>query len=299
MKVWEDLKTYSAMIRLEKSGMNIFYLDTIGENMPACVLLHGLADEADTWRHVIPELSRSFRILAPDLPGFGRSDKPSRTYTMDFLKDTLLEFLDALDIQRAHFIGSSLGAMLIQYAGLSYPERMISQILADGVLVPQKQKISFSSLLFLMPLVGEFLYSRLKNQPVEAYKSLNPYYADLEGMPRRDRDFLHQRVHDRVSDNRQRHAYFSILRRFSLWLEKSDRFRDGLSRLELPVLLIWGEMDRVLPASLGDIMASLIPGAKMVTIPGSGHLPHQESPDEFLGIVTPWLIEHSPVEEQE
>ncbi len=299
MNVWDDLKTYASSVRLDKSGLNLFYLDTAGEDKPVCVLIHGLADEADTWRHVIPGLSRNYRIVAPDLPGFGRSDKPSRSYTMDFLKDSLLEFLDVLDIQRAHFIGSSLGAMLIQYSGLHYPDRMISQVLADGALVPQKQKISLSSLLFLMPVVGEFLYSRLKNQPVEAFKSLNPYYADLEGMSRKDRDFLYERVHDRVSDNRQRHAYFSILRRFSLWLDKSERFRDDLSRLDLPVLIVWGEMDRVLPASSGEIMQSLIPGARMEIIPRSGHLPHQESPEEFLEIVTPWLIVQSQREERE
>ena len=293
MKLWKELEPFSSSVRLRSTRLNLFYLDTGGENKPLCILIHGLADEADTWRHVITPLSRRFRVLAPDLPGFGRSDKPTGSYTMDFLKDVLLDFLDTMKIHSAHFVGSSLGAMLIQYAGFFYPERMESQVLTDGALVPQKQKKNITNLLFLTPVLGEFLYSRLKNQPVEAFKTLHPYYADLEGMPQEDREFLYQRVHERVSDNKQRHAYFSILRRFSRWLAKSGRFRESLSCSNLPVLLIWGEKDRIIPIGSARIMASLIPGAELKVIPNAGHLPHQENPGGYLDIVTSWLIGHS------
>ncbi len=289
MILWESLSPFAGTIHLCKARLDIFYLDSGPSEKPVCLLLHGLADESETWRHIFTPLSRNYRVIVPDLPGFGRSGKPSGKYTMDFLKDSLLEFLEAMEIEEAHFIGSSLGAMLIQYTGLFYKGKMISQVLTDGVIIPQKQKFSIFNFLFMTPLIGEYLYSRLKNKPVEAYNTLKPYYADLDALPEEDRDFLYRRVCERVSDNRQRHAYFSILRRFSRWLGKSDRFRDALSKKDIPVLMIWGGEDRIISVEAAEKMRSRIPGSEIQVIPRAGHLPHQEKPGEYMEILTAWL----------
>ncbi len=81
-------------------------------DQPAALLLHGLGDEADTWRHLIEPLSQRWRVIAPDLPGFGRSDQPRRAYTLDFLRGCLFELLEVLAVPEVLLVGHSLGGML-------------------------------------------------------------------------------------------------------------------------------------------------------------------------------------------
>ena len=290
MTPWTELLPYAAETRLKRTRVNLFYYDTGSSEKPVCILLHGLADEADTWRHLISPLADHYRVIAPDLPGFGRSSKPRRSYTMEYLGRVIIEMMDKLEIHNAHFIGSSLGAMLIQYLGVKSPCLIKSQTLVDGVLSPQKPRKNFSSLLFMTPGLGEHIYSRLRKDNVEAYGTLKPFYSDLDSMPREDRDFMFQRVHDRVSDKGQRFAYFSILRKSNSWLKKAHlRFRESLASSEIPVLMIWGEDDHIIPLHSARSMQELLQNAELVLLKGAGHLPQQEKPQEVLDSLLPWL----------
>ena len=99
------------------------------------MLLHGLGDEADTWRHVFPLLSAGCRAIAPDLPGFGRSGKPACKSTIPFFADTMLELLDLLSIRRAILVGHSMGAVIAHTIALEHPERVERLVLISGSLV--------------------------------------------------------------------------------------------------------------------------------------------------------------------
>jgi len=123
------------------------------------LLIHGLGDEADTWRHLITPLSADRRVVALDLPGFGRCDKPERPYTIPFFQNIVIELLDTLAIQRAVLIGHSLGAVLAHSVALNYPERVERLILIDGSLVARAQKIDLATMFFLLPGLGEWLYA--------------------------------------------------------------------------------------------------------------------------------------------
>ena len=114
MQPWPGLEQHARQIDLPKSRCSLYLYDTGSASGKLLLLIHGLADEADTWRHLIPALSARHRDLAPDLPGFGHSDKPRRAYAAAFYQETLLELLDALEIDRATLVGHSLGAMIAQ-----------------------------------------------------------------------------------------------------------------------------------------------------------------------------------------
>ena len=141
MQPWPGLAPYSHTIELRRSGLTIYYYDSSsGAGAPA-LLIHGLGDEADTWRHIFPALASQRRLIAPDLPGFGRSAKPRLAYSVPFYVKTILELLDSLDIQRITLIGHSLGAVIAQTIALAHPERLERLVLISGGLAARSQKL--------------------------------------------------------------------------------------------------------------------------------------------------------------
>jgi pimeloyl-ACP methyl ester carboxylesterase len=292
MQPWPELKKYAKTCHLNKNRQDVFYFDTGETEKPACFLIHGLGDDADSWRHVVSPLSRTFRVIAPDLPGFGRSGKPKRCYTVPYMEKCLLELMDALSVRRALLIGSSLGGIICQFISLRHPDRVSRLVLEDGLLIHTAEKIRASQLLFLTFGVGEYFYSSLGKDPDRAYNTLRGYYADLDKLSESDRSFLYQRVNERVTDRKQRFAFFSLSRNIRPWIRfRQKRFRKLLRESSIPTLVLWGEEDRILPVRDGESLASIQVSARIVKIPGSGHLSHQERPDRFLDAVRPWIEE--------
>src|SRR5215212_4269644 len=120
------LQPYARSMALE--GRRLFYYEAGASDAPPLVLIHGLGDEADTWWRVLPGLARNRRVIAPDLPGFGRSAGPSDGYTGPFFARTIAGLLAALGIARATLAGHSLGAAVAQRLALAQPslaERLV------------------------------------------------------------------------------------------------------------------------------------------------------------------------------
>ncbi|MGB9593235.1 MAG: alpha/beta fold hydrolase, partial [Anaerolineae bacterium] len=265
MAPWPALEAHARKVALPASGVSLFLYDAGPAEAPPLVLIHGLGSEADTWRHVIPPLVKQFRVIAVDLPGFGRSDKPRRAYTVPFFCDALVELLDALGIARAGLVGHSLGAVIAHFAALQRPDRVERLVLVDGGLFAPSQKLDAATLLFLIPGVGEYLYRRFQKDADAAYRSLGPYYAHLDGLPESEREFLYRRVNERVRDEDQRRAFFSAFRRLALWLPAQQRgLRERLANLAVPTLVIWGEADRINPVAMARALAAAQPSARLV-----------------------------------
>jgi pimeloyl-ACP methyl ester carboxylesterase len=250
------------------------------------LLVHGLGDEADTWRRVIPALAEHHRVVAPDLPGFGRSPlPPSGCLTPRYLSKVLLDLTELLGMRRVTLVGSSLGAALAQVVALADRNRISRLILVDGGLLA-KAKLDAGLLFGLLPGIGESRYRRLAGDLDAAYASLRPYYASLDGLPTEEREFLRERVGERVASRSQMRAYFSFLRGFVGWLLVKGRFLIPRARaLDVPTLYVWGAQDRIVPLEAARATCLNHPGAELAVISGAGHLPHQETPQEFLSVV--------------
>lgn len=286
MEPWPGLNPYSRKVHLPALHLDLFIFEAGEPKNPTLLMIHGLGDEADTWRHVFLPFSKRFHVVAVDLPGFGRSDKPSLDYTPDFMKRSLLELMDALQIPEATLMGSSLGAILAHSLALSHPDKVRGLVLADGALL-QETLMGDKSLLFMqIPLLGEWFYTHLRKDPQAAYNSLRPVYRDLDALPEADREFLFTRVNQRVWSNDQRRAYFSTLRRLTPWARKLQTgLKEKLSRLQIPTLVIRGETDTLFPDENARAVAQIQPNAELITLPGTGHLPHQEDPEAFIKAV--------------
>ena len=283
MRVPPGLSPFARTTVLPSFKEELFFYDAGANGAPGMLLLHGLGDEADTWRHIIPTLSEQYRVIAPDLPGFGRSAFPSRRrLTFRYVSTVLSALLEHLGIRTVILVGHSLGAAIGQVTALAYPDKFLRLVLADGGLL-EGVRFEARFLLGLLPGLGESRQRKLSQNLDAAYASLKPYYADLDAFPREEREFLRERVGERVSSARQIRAYFSIFRNFAALLVFKGAFISSRARqLPIPTLYIWGEQDRIVPVKLAQATCRKHPGAKLVVIPGAGHAPHQEAPREFL-----------------
>lgn len=276
----KNLKLYRR--ELTVNGLRLHLYDA-GRG-PAFVLLHGLADEADSWRHVIPALAQTHRVIAPDLPGFGRSDRPKRAYTPGFFVQVVVGLLEKLGLEKVSLVGNSLGAEIAARLALEHSGLVSRLVLVDGPSLGGG--VSRALLRMLIPGLGERYYTGLRVSQDEAYATLRPYYADLEALPPEDRAFLRERVWARVWSDGQRRAFFSTFRQAALAsLTGGSRFREALKRLQVPTLIVWGEKDYIVPVASGRALAALIPHSRLEVIPGSGHLPQQEKPGELVRLL--------------
>ena len=283
MQTLPALSAYARRIDLPKVNLNLFLYESGQVGEPAVILVHGLGDEADTWRLVIPALVPQRRVIAFDLPGFGRSDKPRRSYTVEFFRDVLLELMGVLDISHATLAGHSLGALIIHSTALNAPERVERLVLVDGSLASRTQKLDLKTAAFLIPGLGEWMYNRLRRDPQAAYRSLAPYYNSLEALPAEERAFLYHRVNERVWSDAQRRAFLSTLRNLARWLPAQQRvLLERLAGLAVPTLAIWGDQDKLQNPDNGRYLVEIQPSARLVIIPGAGHNLQQEHPQPIV-----------------
>jgi pimeloyl-ACP methyl ester carboxylesterase len=285
------LEAFGRKIKILDQDLELFAYEAGRRHHTKLVLLHGLGDEADTWCHVIGPLSKDFHILAIDLPGFGRSDLPDGKITPAFLLNTLTNVLYTCGFKETLLIGNSLGGVLSHAYGLKFPDRITGLCLVGGALLQLEPMGDFGLRLMQIPLLGEWLYTRLRKDPQAAYNSLRNVYHDLDQMPEDDRGFLFQRVNKRVWSDNQRKAYFSTLRNLGPWIRKYQADLPGqLENFYTPTLILRGETDRLFSEENAKGVAELQPKASYSCVAGAGHLPHQEKPIEFLEVLRNWLM---------
>jgi pimeloyl-ACP methyl ester carboxylesterase len=290
MKPWPALAPLGRVLRLRGGKETVFFYDTVdnpaarphGPAKPALILIHGLGDEADSWRHIIPLLSGAFRVLAPDLPGFGRSAARGRV-SMKRHIDAVLALL--AETGPAILAGSSMGALVAEGAAMARPDLVRSLIFLDGC-IPAPAAFNTGLLRMALPFIGKKWYRAFRNDHEGAWRSLFGYYADITGLPEADRCFLRDRVIARVESSAQERAYFASLRSLILINAiHTRRFVRFLPAFPGKILVIWGAEDKVLPPESSRLVRKLRSDAAFSRIPGAGHLPHQEKPEETAAVI--------------
>lgn len=284
---WNDLLPYAKV--LETGQDRLFFYDT--ESAPSnitLVCIHGLGDEADSFRHLFPALKNHYRMIAFDLPNFGRS-RSSKKATMRKHISAVEEILTMIN-GPVVLLGSSMGAIIAEAAAVRNPEQVKSLILLDGAL-PMKTKPSPGLLFMALPLLGKSWYKAFRKNHKSAYQSLMPFYADLEALPQDDKDFLYHRVIDRVESESQRRAYFSSLRSLiGYTLCSSSSITKKIQRYPGKILIIWGEDDSQMPLKTPEYILSLRPDICFLSLPNVGHLPHQERPKETSDAILQFVM---------
>ncbi|MDR2716660.1 MAG: alpha/beta hydrolase [Treponema sp.] len=283
MNPWPSLAPYGKTLSL--SGGELFYYDSGNSAAvkPTVLLIHGLGDEADTWRHIFPLLSGAgYRVIAPDLPGFGRSWWKGRISMRGHCRAVmrLMIMTGAASAENpAVLAGSSLGAGIAEMIAGKRPNLVKGLILLDGCF-PFPYKIDRGLFLLGLPFIGKGWYRSFRSDHEAAWKSLYPYYGNLDGMSGADKEFLRERVIARVESPHQERGYFATLRSMNVFVPFGRRAVTRMMQtFPGKILILWGEKDRVFSPKKTALFRSLRPDADFTLIAGAGHLPHQEKPD--------------------
>jgi pimeloyl-ACP methyl ester carboxylesterase len=259
------------------TGLSTRLLDTGGPGAPV-VLIHGLAASIEIWERVIPVLSQRHRVIAFDLPGYGEADKPDAPYNAAFFVAQLRGVVDALGLERAHFVGSSLGASLIVRFSAANLARIDRAVLAApggfGRSVHGFLKVP------TLPLVGYAL-----GMPMRATTA---FAVKLSMADRRQAtpDLIETALRYAKLPGGHR-AFVRTLKDVISVFGVKDRvsFEAQARSLTRSVLLAWGKQDRLFNYRQSDRAMKLLPQAERELYDACGHYPHWEQPAAFAARV--------------
>ncbi len=256
------------------------------------VLIHGLTSDSSTWRRVLPYLARRFTVIAPDLAGHGGSAKPRGDYSLGAHASGVRDLLLALGHDRATFVGHSLGGGVAMQLSYQFPERCERLVLVDsGGLGRDVSLLLRAATLpgseFVLPLLAA---SRLLDAGRLAGSVLGRLGlragTDIEEMAR---------GHATLADGETRAAFVHTLRSV---VEPGGQRVNASNRLYLakylPLLLVWGEHDSLIPVSHGLAAHAQLPGSRLEVFADSGHFPQLDEPERFLDVLIDFIDSTQP-----
>jgi 4,5:9,10-diseco-3-hydroxy-5,9,17-trioxoandrosta-1(10),2-diene-4-oate hydrolase len=269
-----------------------------GGEGPPIVLVHGLGSSAGLeFRFNLEPLAQRHRVIAPDLPGFGQSDKPQIPYTMPFFVETLGTFLERVGVARAAVLGISFGGRVALGHALRQAERVEKLILVDSLGLGTPRRVMAYRLL-LMRGIGELMMT----STATALRRLSPatvrrFWGWYLNRPQSVEHILSDiRIQDHgrmMNAPGYQAAYLATLRS----LAARSSLRDGvaldreLRELSMPVLLVWGRHDHLFPPSHAQVAAAVLPNARVEIFEEAGHTPQMEEPERFNRLVLDFLAE--------
>ena len=267
---------------LDLGGRRAFFREAVpaAGGAEALVLLHGWVGTSSwMFRHIMPELGARYHTIAPDLPGFGRSRTLAEVPSIDAYTDFVRRLVDALEIDRFHLVGVSVGGTIALTFADRYPERVRKLCLQGPVYrasdLPRRFRLPYDVLgrtglieiVPKMPIKWWFFVRRLD-------MGRDTRHLSAEDRRQLGRDILRVPNETLVEVARQ-----------LLTLDLTDTAR----RICVPTLVLDGAEARLVPAKASRRLGRLIPGARCHVVPGAAHNLALEKPREFLDLLLPFL----------
>lgn len=263
-----ELRRRAAGLRRKAVQLGRFtipYLEGGSPNGTPLVMVHGFNDSKDSFAETVRALGPGYRIVMPDMPGFGEASAPlDFTYDLYALADLLGKFFDAVGLPGAHTVGNSLGGAVLVQLALSRPElvRSLSLVSAAGLRMPTPSPLQ------LRLDAGE-----------------NPFVVDTHEGYEAFMDLVLERPPPIPAPIR-RHMAEEMMGRAGLNAKIMDDLLEGdidltpeLDALDVDTLLLWGDRDRIIDISAGRVYHERISRSRMVIFHGIGHCPQYECPD--------------------
>ncbi len=257
---------------------------SVGHGGPTVLLLHGLAASAEVWLPNIDSLAQNYRVLIPDLPGFGRSETPPSSFSPLDYASIIDEFLTALNVHKVSIIGHSLGGGIALHYALQFPDKLGKLILVD--CAGFGKEVIWSLRLMSLPWIGEIV-SYPSRKGVELFFKLavnNPQVIT--------KDFI-----DIYYELFNQPGYQTFLLKLTRMLvdvrcakpELLVPILENLHKIKQPALVIWGEKDRVFPLKQAYYGKEELANAELCVMNRCGHIPNLENPEEFNRLVLDFL----------
>ena len=259
---------------------------------PVILLVHGITSDSTVWERVMPGLARTHTVLAPDLPGHGTSDKPKGDYSLGAHACCLRDLMLTLGYDRATLVGHSLGGGIAMQFSYQFPDMCERLVLVDSGGLGREVSLllraaSLPGAELVLPLLAA---SRLLDAGARVGGLMNRVGlrlgTDLEQMAR---------GHNTLSDAASRAAFLHTLRAV---VDPAGQRVDATNRLYLaelvPLLMIWGERDSIIPVSHGRAAHARLPSSRLAVLERSGHFPQLDEPECFLDVMLDFIAETRP-----
>jgi pimeloyl-ACP methyl ester carboxylesterase len=264
-------------------GLNVHYRDQGKRDGRVVVLIHGSNASLHTWEPWVERLGKDYRIISLDLPGHGLTGShPGGVYDYPVFVDVVDKLMTRLGVTKAVIGGNSMGGGTAWMFALAHPEKTDAVLLVDAAGAPawQAKKIPIGFRAMRTPVVKELarfiaprsmfessirtsmsVQSKIDDKLIDRYWELNRYPGNRE----------------------------ASMKRFALPHNNRQATKETLAAIKVPVMIVWGEEDNLIPVSSAKWFAEAIPGSKLIIYPNVGHIPMEEVPERSAADVKAWL----------
>jgi pimeloyl-ACP methyl ester carboxylesterase len=258
---------------------------------PVVLLLHGIAGRSVTWEPVMERLCTDYTVVAPDFIGHGESDKPLGDYSLGSFANWTRDLLDALSIGRATVVGQSFGGGVALQFAYQFPERCERVVLVDAGGLGREvnwilRLVTVPGADFVMPILFPSFVASLGDSLARLLRRrgfANPAATEVWSAYRS------------LTDSVTRQAFVRTIRAV---IDPGGQSVSAHGRLHLteglPVLIIWGERDRIIPVDHAYRAADAIPHSTLHVLPGLGHFPQAEDPEAVAGLIVDFMASTTP-----
>src|SRR5579872_180713 len=245
---------------------NIRYLED-GQSDRNLILLHGLGGYAERWSALMPHLNKKYHVFAPDLIGYGQSDKPSVDYTPEFFIKFVFDFMQTLGIKKAFMIGTSLGGQITAECAATQNAIIEKIILISPAGIMRKST----------PTLDAYTMAALYPN----YDSVKNAYQMMIGQDKQVSEISIERFVTNMSRPNAKMVFLSTL----LGLKNAPDIFEKLGKINIPTLVIWGKDDKLIPFEYAQQFVSSIKNCDFIPMEGCGHSPYVEDPSKLSDVV--------------
>lgn len=258
------------------------YLDGGPAGGVPLVMVHGFGGDKDNWAFYAPHLTSQYRLICPDLPGFGESRRaPDGDYSVEAQARWLAKFLDALGVERCHLGGNSMGGYIALHFALMHPERLASLTLVNNAGVIGTHESELQQMVLAQPGVSPLVPRSLDDvRRLMAFVAYRPRFIPAGFLKVMLRVFT---AHAALLD-----AIFLRLLDSMLNAPLNER----LGEVKVPTQIIWGRHDRLIDVTCAEVQHAGIAGSEMVIFEDAGHVPMIELPGRTAAAQLEFLARH-------
>jgi pimeloyl-ACP methyl ester carboxylesterase len=289
---WRSIDWAAHLSQVEVDGTPVNYVDLGDGGIEPIVFVHGLGGQWQNWLENIPRAALERRVIAMDLPGFGRSPMPRERVTISGYGRCVDALCDKLSLGRVDMVGNSMGGYIAAEVAIQVPERIDQLILvsAAGITsadIARRPIITAGRIATVMVSYGAARHRQIASRPKSRHLAL-ALVARHPSLLKADL------AYEGFFKGAGKPGFDDALR---ACLEYD--FRDRLPEIRQPTLIVWGEKDSIIPVRDAHEFERLIPDSRKVVMQDTGHIPMAERPASFNDVMMEFLAETGPASARE